>query len=79
VDLYIPSLIRLHGVVLSQLSTGTILPFANICVYVQFYKDIAKSNRMPVDMKRARHWMLSERWLASLESWDVEDYTQLWI
>lgn len=49
------------------------LKATNICVHAKFYKDTGISNRMPVNMKRARHWMFSERWLASHESWDVED------
>jgi hypothetical protein len=64
VDLYIHSPIRLHGVVLNSLSTGTTLLYR--CTF----------NRMPVDKKRARHWIFSERWLTSRGSWDIEDYTE---
>lgn len=49
------------------------LKATNIYMHAQFYKDTAKSNRIPVNMKRARHRMFSETWLASRESWYVDD------
>jgi hypothetical protein len=51
VDLYIDSRIRLHGVVLNSLSTGTILPFTQI----KFYKVIAFS----VLVCRRENWDLN--------------------